>query len=66
MPIYEYTCPKCGHELETMQKLKDPAPICPNLECQEGDPVIMVKQMSQSSFRLKGSGWYKTDYASKK
>jgi len=66
MPIYEWKCPKCEHELEMMQGFKDPAPICPNLNCQEGDPINMVKQMSQGSFILKGKGWYKTDYPSKK
>lgn len=63
MPLYEYKCPECGQELTLLQNLNDPAPIC---ACKEGDPPIMEKQMSLGSFRLKGSGWYKTDYAGKK
>lgn len=65
-PVYEYLCPKCGEALEMIQKHADPAPICVNLECQEGDPTVMIKQLSQGSFILKGKGWYKTDYPCKK
>jgi len=62
MPLYEYKCPKCAKELELMQKFTDPAPLC---VCAEGNPVEMVKQISRGSFILKGSGWYKNDYAKK-
>ena len=59
MPIYEYECSKCG-VIEVMQKIKDaPLKKCP--EC--GGKV--KKLVSQSSFHLKGSGWYATDYGSK-
>jgi putative FmdB family regulatory protein len=57
MPIYEYVCQKCGHYLETMQKMSDkPLTSCP--ECKGR----LEKIFSQTSFQLKGSGWYRTDY----
>lgn len=57
MPIYEYTCQKCGHHLEVMQKMSDrPLTRCP--ECKGK----LEKIFSQTSFQLKGSGWYVTDY----
>lgn len=58
MPIYEYACTKCGHQLEVMQKINDkPLSRCP--ECKGK----LEKQFSQTSFQLKGSGWYVTDYS---
>ena len=58
MPIYEYACTKCGHHLEVMQKMNDkPLSRCP--ECKGK----LEKQFSQTSFQLKGSGWYVTDYS---
>ncbi len=60
MPIYEYRCQNCGYQFEVMQKVSDePIKVCP--KC--GGPV--QKLISNTSFILKGSGWYKTDYASK-
>ncbi len=61
MPIYEYQCQACGHELEKLQKMSD-APIkdCP--EC--GKPKLQ-KLVSAAGFRLSGSGWYETDFKSK-
>ena len=59
MPIYEYECGKCG-VIEVMQKIKDtPLKKCPDCGCK------VKKLVSQSSFHLKGSGWYATDYGSK-
>jgi len=60
MPIYEYECTKCGHQIEAWQKFSDP-PVT-ECECCHGK---MRKLISQSTFHLKGSGWYVTDYASK-
>ena len=58
MPIYEYRCSKCGHELETLQKVSDaPLKKCPSCE-QES----LQKLVSAASFRLKGGGWYETDF----
>ncbi|TAN42613.1 MAG: zinc ribbon domain-containing protein [Nitrospirae bacterium] len=61
MPIYEYECQKCRKAIEVMQKFSD-APITTCEEC-GGD---MKKLISNTSFVLKGSGWYVTDYASNK
>ncbi len=60
MPYYEYECTKCGNHAEVFQKISDqPIKKC---ELCKGK---MKKLISQSTFHLKGSGWYVTDYASK-
>jgi putative FmdB family regulatory protein len=59
MPIYEYLCQKCGEHLEVLQKMSDkPLSRCPKCRGK------LEKMLSQTSFQLKGSGWYATDYAS--
>ena len=60
MPFYEYECTKCNHQTEIFQKISDP----PITKC-ELCKGKMKKLISQSTFHLKGSGWYVTDYASK-
>lgn len=60
MPIYEYQCEKCGVIIEKIQKFSD-APLTSCDRC-EGK---LNKLLSQSSFSLKGSGWYLTDYSKK-
>ena len=61
MPIYEYHCEKCNHEFEVWQKITDNPPrSCP--ECR-GRKISRL--ISQTSFQLKGTGWYATDYANK-
>lgn len=60
MPLYEYECPKCTKVHEVIQKFSD-APLTECPECQ--GPV--QKLMSSTSFALKGSGWYTTDYKRK-
>lgn len=58
MPIYEYACKSCGFEKDVLQKLSDePLTICP--ECQQ---AAFTKRISAAGFRLKGSGWYETDF----
>ncbi|MBK1695483.1 FmdB family transcriptional regulator [Chromatium weissei] len=58
MPIYEYRCEHCGEALEKIQKISDPPLIdCPNC----GQPALK-KQLSAAGFRLKGGGWYETDF----
>jgi putative FmdB family regulatory protein len=58
MPIYEYRCSSCGHELEALQKLSDaPLVACPSCKTD-----ALVKQVSAAGFQLKGSGWYATDF----
>lgn len=58
MPIYEYQCRECGYRLDALQKMSDPRLIdCP--AC--GRPGLK-KLVSAPHFRLKGSGWYETDF----
>ena len=58
MPIYEYRCASCGHELEALQKLSDaPLTMCP--ACHKAE---LRKRVSAAGFQLKGSGWYVTDF----
>ena len=58
MPIYEYQCTNCSHEFETIQKIsEDPLKTCP--ECQQD---ALRKKISAAGFRLKGGGWYETDF----
>ena len=58
MPIYEYECKACGHTLEALQKISDtPLSDCP--ECNEQE---LKKLISAAAFRLKGGGWYETDF----
>ncbi len=60
MPIYEYVCKKCGHLFDVLQKISDdPLNYCP--EC--GEPELR-KRVSAPAFRLKGGGWYETDFKS--
>ena len=58
MPIYEYKCLICEHQFEVIQRLSDnPVESCP--ECNEKS---VKKLVSAPSFRLKGGGWYETDF----
>ena len=58
MPIYEYQCEACDHKMEKLQKLSDePLKVCPI--CNE---VRLNKLVSAAGFRLKGEGWYETDF----
>lgn len=61
MPIYEYECRKCKAHTEVMQKVTDK----PLTKCRKCGGRL-EKQWSSTSFQLKGSGWYVTDYAGKK
>jgi len=60
MPIYEYQCQKCGEIEEALQKFSDK----PLTKCKHCSGRLH-KLVSQSSFHLKGSGWYVTDYANR-
>lgn len=58
MPIYEYKCSKCEHQFEIIQRISDiPIEVCP--ECSQ---TSVNKLVSAPSFRLKGGGWYETDF----
>ena len=60
MPIYEYQCQACGHEHEALQKLNaEPLQVCPS--CSQPE---LMKKISATGFRLKGGGWYETDFKS--
>lgn len=60
MPIYEYRCAACNHELEALQKISDaPLQDCPVCKAPQ-----LKKQISAAAFRLKGGGWYETDFKS--
>ncbi len=61
MPIYEYECTDCGKTMEALQKFSDK----PLVECEFCSGKLR-KLISHSSFHLKGTGWYVTDYAGKK
>ena len=58
MPIYEYRCSACGHDVEALQKFSD----APLLTCPSCHKDSLVKQLSAAGFQLKGSGWYATDF----
>ncbi|MCY4095153.1 MAG: zinc ribbon domain-containing protein [Gammaproteobacteria bacterium] len=60
MPIYEYQCQACGYEFETIQKMSDPKLT----DCPKCETASLVKKISAVAFRLKGSGWYETDFKS--
>ena len=58
MPLYDYQCDQCGHDLEVIQKISD-APLS---DCPACQAPALRKQMSRAGFRLSGTGWYETDF----
>lgn len=58
MPFYEYQCSDCNHRLEVLQKISDE----PLIFCPQCNQASLKKLISASVFRLKGSGWYATDF----
>ncbi len=58
MPIYEYRCQDCSHELEKLQKMSDPLLT----DCPACGKASLRKLVSAAGFRLKGGGWYETDF----
>ena len=62
MPIYEYACKQCGHQFDVLQKVSDPVLT----DCPECGQAELRKLISAPVFRLKGSGWYETDFKSGK
>ncbi len=61
MPIYEYQCQDCGHELEKLQRMSD----APLTDCPACNQATLMKKVSAAGFRLKGTGWYATDFKNK-
>ena len=60
MPIYEYQCQSCQAELEKLQRISD----APLTDCPTCGAAALVKKISAPGFRLKGGGWYETDFKS--
>lgn len=58
MPIYEYACKNCGHTLDELQKISDE----PLVDCPECGQPELKRLLSAPRFRLKGAGWYETDF----
>jgi len=58
MPIYEYQCRACEHRLEKLQKISE----APLVNCPECGRDELTKLISAAGFRLKGGGWYETDF----
>ena len=61
MPIYEYQCSVCGHQLEAIQKMSEEALT----ECPVCHKATLTKLVSAAGFQLKGTGWYVTDFRDK-
>ena len=62
MPIYEYRCEACGHTLDALQKVSD----APLVDCPDCGKSALKRLISAPAFRLKGGGWYETDFKSDK
>ena len=58
MPIYEFLCESCGYQEDLMRKISEPA----KTECPKCGSQNFIKQVSAANFKLKGSGWYETDF----
>lgn len=58
MPIYEYACKKCSHTLDALQKVSD----APLVDCPACGEAALRRLISAPRFRLKGDGWYETDF----
>ena len=58
MPIYGYVCQGCEHTLDALQKIAD----APLTDCPECGEAALKRQLSAPRFRLKGAGWYETDF----
>ena len=58
MPIYAYRCGRCGHELDALQKISEPALT----DCPACGEAALQKMLTAPGFQLTGSGWYQTDY----
>ncbi len=58
MPLYDYQCSACGHEMEALQKMSDPRLT----DCPECKAATLTKKVTAAAFRLSGSGWYETDF----
>ena len=62
MPIYEYQCARCGVTREVLHKISE----VPKVECAHCEGEVLQRLVSAAAFRLKGGGWYETDFKSDK
>jgi putative FmdB family regulatory protein len=62
MPIYEYHCARCGVTREVLHKISE----TPQVECAHCEGQVLQRMVSAAAFRLKGGGWYETDFKSDK
>lgn len=62
MPIYQYACENCGHQMEVIQKITDSVLV----DCTACQKSTLRKQITAAAFRLKGTGWYETDFKGSK
>jgi len=58
MPIYQYKCTECEHQLEALQKMSDAKLV----DCPECKSPSLRKQLTAAAFKLNGTGWYETDF----
>jgi putative FmdB family regulatory protein len=58
MPIYGYACKNCDHQFDALQKMADDVLV----DCPACDESQLKRQLSAPRFRLKGKGWYETDF----
>jgi putative FmdB family regulatory protein len=58
MPIYEFECRSCQHVWDALQKIADPDPA----QCSSCGAAMVTRRMTAAAFRLKGAGWYETDF----
>jgi putative FmdB family regulatory protein len=58
MPIYEFECRSCQHVWDALQKISDPDPA----QCPSCAAAMVNRRMTAAAFRLKGAGWYETDF----
>ena len=58
MPIYQYQCDQCDHQMEALQKISDAKLV----DCPKCNAPALRKQVTAAAFKLKGTGWYETDF----
>jgi len=58
MPIYQYQCDQCGHQMEALQKMSDAKLV----DCPACEAPALRKMVTAAAFKLKGTGWYETDF----
>ena len=63
MPFYTFECPTCKHQVDVLQKMDDPAPVCNKCTRMVPRNIVEMKRiLKPCGFNLKGGGWHKSDY----